>query len=102
GDHAARPRPEAPKPWIPAAKQRDFRKGVSACRRCNLQNRSISAPVPRHAEHDASKATRRHGTWLLTRTQQNTVLSKHVPSKQPLKLKNKMFAGRPAPASTVR
>jgi hypothetical protein len=48
-----------------------------------------SAPAPRCAARDASKATRRHGTWLLTRTQQITVLSKHLPGKQPLNPANK-------------
>ena len=90
-------RRSAPSPWLPTATQRDWRRDLarvaSTCRRCSRQNRSTSAPAPRRAVRGASKATRRHGTWLLTRTQQITVLSKHLPSKQPLKLKNKMFGG---------
>ena len=88
----ARPRRAARRPWLQIGRQRDFEKDVTTCRRCSRQNRSTSAPAPRRAVRDASKATRRHGTWLLTRTQQITVLSKHVPSKQPLKVTNKMLA----------
>ena len=83
-----RPRGSAPSRWLPVARQRDWRRnfarGASTCRRCSRQNRTTSAPAPRRAVRGASKATRRHGTWLLTRTQQITVLSKHAPSKQPL------------------
>src|SRR6185369_3490647 len=66
-----------------AARQKDWRsrKSASAYRRCSRQSRPTSAPAPRPAAPDASEATRQDGTWLLTRTQQNTVLSKHVPSK---------------------
>ena len=91
----------APNRWLRAARQRDWkrscRKGASAYRRCSRQSRPTSAPAPRPAAPDASKATRRHGTWLLTRTQQNTVLSKHVPSKQPLNPRNKTLAGTANP-----
>jgi hypothetical protein len=37
--------------------------------------------VPQDAARGASQKRRQHGTWLLTRTQQMTFLSKHVPSK---------------------
>src|SRR5688572_32401319 len=79
--------------------QRDWRSFLatagSACRHCSRQTQLTSAPAPRRAERDASKATRRHGTWLLTRTQQTTDLSKHVPSKQPLNPENKTLAEQP-------
>src|ERR1700692_1860958 len=79
--------------------QRDWKKDSatagSACRHYSRQNRSTSAHAPLRAVRGASKATRRHGTWLLTRTQQITVLSKHLPSKQPLNPANKMLAGQP-------
>ncbi len=96
----ARPGRLGPRRWLPVARQRDwkrkqrdwrrnFAKAASTCRRCSRQNRMTSAPAPRRAARDASKATRRHGTWLLTRTQQITVLSKHLPGKQPLNPANK-------------
>ena len=72
-----------------------LRKPRLTCRRCSRQNQMTSAPAPRLAVRDASKATRRHGTWLLTRTQQTTDLSKHLPSKQPLNPWNKMLAELP-------
>ena len=89
----ARPRAPAPSRWLRIARQRDWRRnfarGASTCRRCSRQSRTTSAPAPRRAVRGASKATRRHGTWLLTRTQQITDLSKHRPSKQPLNPANK-------------
>src|ERR1700754_3121469 len=66
--------------------RRSFAKAGSACRRCNRRTQTTSAPAPRLAECGASKATRRHGTWLLTLTQQITELSKHLLSKQPFKV----------------
>jgi len=78
----ARPRPW---PWLLAGMQKDSEKNASYCLRYNRQNRPIPAPAPRQTARDASKATPPPQTWLLTRTQQNTVLSKQVASKQPLK-----------------
>src|ERR1700730_5339466 len=54
-----------------------------------------SAPVPQIAAPGASLRTRQHPTWLLTRTLQTFVLSKHVASKQPLKPANKVLADKP-------
>src|SRR5664279_2032074 len=95
----ARPRASGPNPSPPAGMQRDWKRnlarGATTYRRCSRQNRSTSAPAPRPAVRGASKATRRHGTWLLTHTQQITVLSKHLPSKQRLNPANKILAGQP-------
>src|ERR1700677_2343291 len=81
--------------------QKDWSRGSPrspATYRCySRQNQSTSAPAPPPAVRGASKATQRHGTWSLTRTQQITVLSKHLPSKQPLNPANKMLAGLPIP-----
>ncbi len=87
--HGARPQVLAPTLWLPISTRRDLSRSLaktgSTCRRCSRQNRSTSAPIPQPAEHGASKATQRHGTWSLTHTQRTTtVLSKHTPSKQPL------------------
>src|ERR1700756_1577208 len=56
-----------------------------------------STPAPQFAAPGASQRTRRHQTWLLTRTLQTFVLSKHVASKQPLKPANKALADKPIP-----
>src|SRR6202035_3960041 len=99
----ARLAPSAPSRWSRAAIRIGWADLVayrsaqiaSSCRRCSRQNRSTSAPAPRRAACGASKATRRHGTWLLTRTQQITVLSKHLLSKQPLNPAKNSLAGQP-------
>ncbi len=87
----ARPRAAAPNRWLQAARQRDGEgnsaRAASACRRCSRQTRTRSAPAPRRAGRDASKATRRYGTWLLTRTQQMAFLSKHAPVNNRLTLR---------------
>ena len=79
-----------------------LREAASTCRRCSRQNQTTSAPAPQTAVSGASKATRRHGAWLLTRTQQITVLSKHVPSKQPLKLRIRRSANQDPLAGNLR
>ena len=72
-DRAARPREQAPNRWPQLARQKDWEtssaKSASSCPRCSPQARTTSTPAPRRAARGASKTTRRHGTWLLTRTQ---------------------------------
>ncbi len=94
-------RPE-PAARAAAARCRSIRPGnrtdwpaATTCRRCNPRPQRRSAPAPQDAERGASQERRQHGTWLLTRTQQMTFLSKHVPSKQPLKPPNKVLAAQP-------
>src|SRR3954471_3722516 len=86
----ARPEARVPRRSFRAAAKRDWRRSFatseSACRRCSRKTQTTSAPASRLAKCGASKATRRHGAWLLTRTQQITELSKHLLSKQPFKV----------------
>src|SRR6267142_5103149 len=81
----ARRRGSAPNRSLRAARQRDWkrscRRSAAAYQRCSRQSQPTSESAPRPAASDASEATRRYGTWLLTRRQQNTVLSKRLPSK---------------------
>src|SRR3954447_26097998 len=98
--HVARPAVRAGRRsrWLrPAARKTDLKriaKTASAYRRCSQRTQRISAPAPPPAASGASKATRRHGTWLLTHTQQNAELSKHPPSKQPFNLATMLPCGR--------
>src|ERR1700688_3898385 len=102
----ARPRGPAPTRWLHAARQTGWRKNsarrASAYRRSSPQTRTRSAPAPRRAASDASKATRRYGAWLLTRTQQLTFLSKHAASKQPLNPAKSLQTGQSGGHSGTR